>query len=201
MLNASSLSNDLWAEATASAVYLQNRTDSRANPGTTPYQLWHERKPSLSHLRLFGCIAYLHTRKEKRGKYDPESKCQFKCQFVGYCETQKGFRAWDPISRKVRIGRDIVFDECMPGADVVDPADMVDLSSRKNPKMVVKEGEGKQLPADRAPEFKENYSPVVRHESVRLILAWAASMDLDILQLDVKTVFLHGDLEEELHME
>ncbi len=26
-----------------------------------------------------------------------------------YCETQKGFRAWDPVGRKVHISRDVVF--------------------------------------------------------------------------------------------
>ena len=48
-------------------------------------------------------------------------------------------------------------------------------------------------------DFNETFSPVVRHESIRAILAIAA-VDLDIIQLDVKTAFLNGKLHEEIFM-
>ncbi len=41
----------------------------------------------------------------------------------------------------------------------------------------------------------------MRHESVRVILSTAAAHDLEIIQLDVKTAFLHGDLHEEIFMD
>ena len=50
-------------------------------------------------------------------------------------------------------------------------------------------------------DYKETYAPVVRHESVRIILATAAALDLEIIQLDVKTAFLNGELEEDIYME
>ena len=37
--------------------------------------------------------------------------------------------------------------------------------------------------------------------SIRVVLGMAASMNLEVEQLDVKTAFLHGDLEEEIYME
>ena len=37
--------------------------------------------------------------------------------------------------------------------------------------------------------------------SIRVVLGMAATMELEIEQLDVKTAFLHGDLEEEIYME
>ncbi|CAM8965522.1 unnamed protein product [Rhodiola kirilowii] len=37
--------------------------------------------------------------------------------------------------------------------------------------------------------------------SIRVVLGLAASLNLDVEQLDVKTAFLHGDLEEEIYME
>ncbi|XP_020243504.1 uncharacterized protein LOC109821755 [Asparagus officinalis] len=37
--------------------------------------------------------------------------------------------------------------------------------------------------------------------SIRVILGLAASLDLEIEQLDVKTIFIHGDLEEKIYME
>ena len=50
-------------------------------------------------------------------------------------------------------------------------------------------------------DFYEIFSPVVKMTSIRVILGMAASMDLEVEQLDVKTAFLHGDLEEEIYME
>ena len=50
-------------------------------------------------------------------------------------------------------------------------------------------------------DFDEIFSPVVKMTSIRVILGMTASMDLEVEQLDVKTTFLHGDLEEEIYME
>ena len=50
-------------------------------------------------------------------------------------------------------------------------------------------------------DYQETYAPVVKSASLRLILAITAALDLEITQLDIKTAFLHGDLEEEIFME
>ena len=50
-------------------------------------------------------------------------------------------------------------------------------------------------------DFDEIFSPVVKMTSIRTVLGLAASMNLEVEQLDVKTAFLHGDLEEEVYME
>lgn len=49
-------------------------------------------------------------------------------------------------------------------------------------------------------DFNEIFSPVVRHSSIRLLLALVAAQNLELEQLDVKTTFLHGDLEEEIYV-
>ena len=49
-------------------------------------------------------------------------------------------------------------------------------------------------------DFLDTYSPVTRITSVRILIAIAALRDLEIHQMDVKTVFLNGDLEEEIYM-
>ena len=49
-------------------------------------------------------------------------------------------------------------------------------------------------------DFNEVFSPVVRHTSIRILLALVALYDLELEQLDVKTVFLHGNLEEEIYI-
>ena len=50
-------------------------------------------------------------------------------------------------------------------------------------------------------DFDEIFSPVVKMCSIQVILGLAASMNLELEQLDVKTAFLHGDLNEEIFME
>ena len=50
-------------------------------------------------------------------------------------------------------------------------------------------------------DFSEIFSPVVKMSSIRVALGLAARLDLEIEQMDVKTAFLHGDLDEEIYME
>lgn len=49
--------------------------------------------------------------------------------------------------------------------------------------------------------FRRDFSPVVRYDSVRVLIAIAAIEDLEIGQFDVKTAFLHGKLEEVIYMQ
>ncbi|GJX35750.1 retrotransposon protein, putative, ty1-copia subclass [Tanacetum coccineum] len=49
-------------------------------------------------------------------------------------------------------------------------------------------------------DYNEVFSPVVRHTSIRVILALTACKDYELEQLDVKTAFLHGNLEEVIYM-
>ena len=49
-------------------------------------------------------------------------------------------------------------------------------------------------------DFFDTYSPAARLTTIRVLLALAASHNLLIHQMDVKTAFLNGDLEEEIYM-
>ena len=50
-------------------------------------------------------------------------------------------------------------------------------------------------------DFKETFSPVSTKDSFRVIMAIVAHFDLELHQMDVKTAFLNGDLDEEVYME
>jgi hypothetical protein len=50
-------------------------------------------------------------------------------------------------------------------------------------------------------DFHDIFSPVVKTISIRIVLALVALLDLELEQLDIKTSFLHGELDEEIYME
>ena len=50
-------------------------------------------------------------------------------------------------------------------------------------------------------DYFDTYSPVTRISSIRMLIAIAAIHNLEINQMDVKTTFLNGDLDEEIYME
>ena len=49
-------------------------------------------------------------------------------------------------------------------------------------------------------DYEETFSPVAMIKSIRILLSIAAHMDYEIWQMDVKTVFLNGSLEETIYM-
>ena len=49
--------------------------------------------------------------------------------------------------------------------------------------------------------YNEIFSPVVKHNSIRLLLVFVSHEDLELNHLDVKTTFLHGELDEEIYMQ
>jgi len=49
-------------------------------------------------------------------------------------------------------------------------------------------------------DFNEIFSPMVKMSSIRTMLSLTSTLDLEVEQMDVKTAFFHGDLEEEIYM-
>src|ERR1044072_2337374 len=74
MLYCKKLPKSFWAEAVACAVYLLNRCPVKSVRGKTPEEAWSGKRPNLSHLKVFGCVAYAHVPDQLRKKLDDKAE-------------------------------------------------------------------------------------------------------------------------------
>lgn len=66
MMTGRNVSDYLWGEVVCVAAYLTNISPTSSILGKTPEEAWVGKKPTISHLKIFGCTVYMHTLKEKR---------------------------------------------------------------------------------------------------------------------------------------
>jgi hypothetical protein len=93
MLSGVGLGQEFWAEAVGTACYLVNKSLSSVLVDKTSHEVWTGKKPSLEHLKVFGCDPYVHVPKENRSKLDNKVE---KCIFIGYKDGMKGYKLWNP---------------------------------------------------------------------------------------------------------
>jgi hypothetical protein len=120
----SKLPSALWKEIVRTAVYLLNRTPRWQYYWKTPYDRFHtyvahkdgvaveHRKPNQAHLRVYGCKAYAMTtdalkKANRLQRFNPRAWIGY---LVGYNSTNV-YRIWNPITNKVIITRDVIFNE------------------------------------------------------------------------------------------
>ena len=76
--------------------------------GDSPQKIWTGKEVSYRHLKVFGCLAYVHVAKDERGKLDPNTR---PCIFLDYGDDEFGYRVWDPVDEKVFRSWNIIFME------------------------------------------------------------------------------------------
>ena len=98
----------LWAEATGTAVYIQNKNPHAILGEKTQEKIFTSKKPAVDDMRIFGTPVYIHVPKEKRAKLEPSGK---KGIFVGYNDISKAYRIYVPGQRYIEVDRDVIFHE------------------------------------------------------------------------------------------
>jgi hypothetical protein len=83
MLKDKNSSNEYWSEVVACLVYILNLSPTSTLENQVPQESLSGMKSSISHFKVFGCVAYAHVPEEMRRKFDGRSE---KCIFVGYSE-------------------------------------------------------------------------------------------------------------------
>nr|KYP49198.1 Retrovirus-related Pol polyprotein from transposon TNT 1-94 [Cajanus cajan] len=89
-------------------VHIQNRSPTTTVEYKTPEEVWCGIKPHVNYFCIFGCIAHVHFPNQRRRKLDDKSQ---QCVLLGVSDETKGYKPFDPITKKVIDSRDVVFEE------------------------------------------------------------------------------------------
>ncbi|KAL0315377.1 UNVERIFIED_CONTAM: Retrovirus-related Pol polyprotein from transposon TNT 1-94 [Sesamum radiatum] len=100
------LPKSFWADAVSMTCHLINRSPCASLGGKVAKDLWTSNPVDFDHLHIFYCSTYVHVPNDERSKLDLKSK---HCIFLGYKKGVKGYKFWDPVTRKMVISRDAVF--------------------------------------------------------------------------------------------
>src|SRR6185503_13347942 len=106
MMKAKGVPGRFWGEAVHTAVYLLNRSPTKALNAVTPYEAWYGEQPSIHHLRTFGCIGHV---KDVRPHLKKLADRSTPMVLLGIESGSKAYRLYDPVAIRVHVSRDIVF--------------------------------------------------------------------------------------------
>jgi len=114
MLEEAGMSKGFWPEAHQYSNHVRNRSPTSALTRTTPYEVFYNKKPDVSTLRVFGSRCHVRLPKDKRGKLDAHSLDGILC---GFAHRSKAYKVWIPSRHKFKTSRDVIVYEKIPEHD------------------------------------------------------------------------------------
>jgi hypothetical protein len=118
MLKEAGMSDGFWPEAHQYSNHARNRSPTKAIPLSTPYEVFYNKKPDVSTLRVFG--SRCHIPKEKRTKLEEHSLDGI---FCGFAHRYKAYKVWIPSRHKFVTSRDVIVYEKLPESNpLITPA-------------------------------------------------------------------------------
>ncbi|PWA63219.1 retrotransposon protein [Artemisia annua] len=208
MLNEQSIPQKFWCHAVDTSTYILNRVSIRRILGKTPYELLRGRKPNIG-FKVFGSKCFILNTKDYLTKFDPKS---YEGIFLGYSQNSKAYIVLNKDTMRVEESLNVTFDETPPPPrtlpledDDVIEEDAIEVFRNKldengivtrNKARLVAQGYNQQEGID----YDETYALVARLESIRILLAYACALDFRLYQMDVKSAFLNGFINEEVYV-
>ncbi|GJU86900.1 retrotransposon protein, putative, ty1-copia subclass [Tanacetum coccineum] len=105
MMSLTTLPMSFWGYAPESAVRILNMVLTK-KVNKTPFEMWHEKVPNLSYLKVWGCEALV--KRDTPNKLESRS---IKCIFVGYLKETMGYYFYYPLENKIFVARYAEFFE------------------------------------------------------------------------------------------
>jgi len=115
MLKEAGMTNAFWPEAHLYSNHARNRSPTKALTRTTPYEVFHKKKPNLSTLRIFGSRCHVRIPKDKQKKLDAHSVNGI---FCGFADQHKAYNIWIPSCHKFTTSRDVIVYEKLPEHEI-----------------------------------------------------------------------------------
>ncbi|GJU55313.1 retrovirus-related pol polyprotein from transposon TNT 1-94 [Tanacetum coccineum] len=198
MLNEQSLPQKFWCNAVDTSTYILNRILIRAILGKTPYELLR----GYSQNSKAYIILNKHTRKVKESLNVTFDETPPPSKTSPLVDDDLDEEEAIKVTEKKNLENDIV-DETLEIDEIVNikesrnhPLENVIGNLNQRTLRLVAQGYNQQEGID----YDETYAPVARLESIRILLAYACALDFKLFQMDVKSAFLNGFINEEVYV-
>ncbi|GKA05513.1 retrovirus-related pol polyprotein from transposon TNT 1-94 [Tanacetum coccineum] len=168
--------------------------------GKTPYELFKGKKPSLEYFKVFGSKCFILNTKDYLTKFDPKSTEGI---FLGYSPNSKAYVVLNRETMRVEESLNVKFDESPPPkSPPLEDDDVLENENieRQEKDLKIKENEplNKEIPNIKESKGHPLETIIARLESMRILLAYACAHDFKLYQMDVKSDFLNGFINEEV---
>nr|GEU81189.1 putative LRR receptor-like protein kinase [Tanacetum cinerariifolium] len=182
----------------------------------------YSRKLTLDYFRVFESKCFILNTKDYLTKFDPKS---YKGVFLGYSQKSKAYIILNKHTKKIEESLNVIFNETPPPSktsplmdDDLDKKDAIKVIEKKN---LENDIEDETLEIDDVVNIKESrnhplenvignlnqrtlrsqtQNQIARLESIRILLAYACALDFKLFQMDVKSAFLNGFINEEVYV-
>nr|GEV13226.1 putative nucleotidyltransferase, ribonuclease H [Tanacetum cinerariifolium] len=223
MLNEQSLPQKFWCNTVDTSTYILNRILIRAILGKASYKLLRGRKPTLDYFRVFGSYsenskAYIilnkHTRKVRESLNVTFNETPPPSKTSPLVDDDLDEEEAIKVTKKKNLENNIVdetleVDEIVnikesrnhPLENVIGKVNQRTLRNKLDKNGIVTQNKARLVTQgynqQEGINYDETYAPVARLESIRILLAYVCALDFKLFQMDVKSAFLNGFINEE----
>nr|GEW16752.1 putative ribonuclease H-like domain-containing protein [Tanacetum cinerariifolium] len=217
-----------WAEAVNTACYVQNRVLVTKPHNKTPYELLHGRTPSIGFMRPFSCPVTILNTLDSLGKFEGKVDEGFLVEYsvnskafrvfnsrthivqetlhVNFIENKPNLAGSGPtwlfdinsLTRTMNYQPVIAGNQTNPSADFQDKFDVEKAGEEVDQQYMLFPVWSSEL--EDITYSDDDNDVVARIEAIRLFLAYASFRGFMVYQMDVKSAFLYGTIEEEVYV-
>ncbi|GJV95014.1 retrovirus-related pol polyprotein from transposon TNT 1-94 [Tanacetum coccineum] len=208
MMSQTTLPKSFWDYALETAARILNMVPTK-KVEKTPYEVWHGQAPKLSYLKVWGCEALV--KRDTLTKPDKLEPSKWSLEDLEIIQEEDTHPSIDTSLNHEED--DLEIDE--PQSDIIPIRRTSSYGKTVGSKWLFKKKTdmdgvvhtykarlvAKGYTQTPGIDYEETFSPVADIRAIRILIAIAAYYDYEIWQMDVKTAFLNGYLNEEVYME